>query len=113
MRVPARSNKARRPVSVTASIPAPINGWNAKDALADMEPLDAVQLDNFFPTPSTVELRNGYDRHVTGLPGEVETLMEYASPSGSRKLIAACENAFYDVTASGAVGAAMESGHTS
>ena len=78
-----------------------------------MNPLDAVILDNFFPTPSTVQLRAGFDDHVTGLPGEVETLMEYASPSGTRKLIAASENAFYDVTASGAVGAAMDSSHTS
>lgn len=113
MRKPARANPGKRPVSVTASVPAPVKGWNARDALADMDPLEAVTLDNFFPTPSTVELRGGYSSHATGLPGEVETLMEYADPAGSRKLIAASENAFYNVTASGAVGAAMESGHTS
>lgn len=90
-----------------------MKGWNARDALASMDGLHAVTLDNFFPTPSTVKLRGGYSSHVTGLPGEVETLMEYANPAGSRKLIAASENAFYDVTAAGAVGAAMESGHTS
>lgn len=113
MRKPYRAKGTGRPVSVTKSIPAPIQGWNARDALADMHPLDAVTLDNFFPTPSTVELRNGYDDHVTGLPGEVETLMEYASPSATRKLLAASKNAFYDVSAAGVVGAAMESGHTS
>lgn len=113
MRLPARANTAKRPVSVTRSVSAPVQGWNARDALADMEPLDAITLDNFFPTPSTVALRGGYADHVTGLPGEVETLMEYASPSVARKLIAASENAFYDVTTAGAVGAAMESGHTS
>jgi hypothetical protein len=46
--------------AVTASLPAPIGGWNARDSLAEMSPLDAVQLVNFFPTPTDVTLRSGY-----------------------------------------------------
>jgi len=34
--------------AVTASLPAPIGGWNARDSLAEMNPLDAVQMVNFF-----------------------------------------------------------------
>jgi len=46
--------------ATTASLAAPIGGWNARDSLAEMKPLDAVQLVNFFPTPTDVTLRKGY-----------------------------------------------------
>lgn len=46
----------------TASMASPIGGWNARDSLAEMNPLDAVQLNNFFPTPTDVTLRRGYSR---------------------------------------------------
>ena len=44
----------------TASVPAPIGGWNARDSLANMQPMDAVQLVNWFPTPTDVTMRKGY-----------------------------------------------------
>lgn len=44
----------------TASVPAPIGGWNGRDSLAQMSPTDAVQLINWFPTPTDVTLRKGY-----------------------------------------------------
>ena len=47
----------------TASMASPIGGWNARDSLAEMNPLDAVQLNNFFPTPTDVTLRRGYSRY--------------------------------------------------
>ena len=46
--------------ATTASIPAPIGGWNGRDSLAEMPPTDAVQMVNFYPTPSDVTLRKGY-----------------------------------------------------
>ena len=46
----------------TASITAPIGGWNARDSLAAMPPTDAVTLTNLYPTPTDVTLRNGYTR---------------------------------------------------
>jgi hypothetical protein len=46
----------------TASLASPIGGWNARDSLAEMNPLDAVQMVNFFPTPTDVTLRQGYTR---------------------------------------------------
>ncbi len=49
--------------AVTASLPAPIGGWNARDSLAEMNPLDAVQLTNFYPTPTDVTMRRGYTRN--------------------------------------------------
>ena len=44
----------------TASVASPIGGWNGRDSLANMSPLDAVQLINWYPTPTDVTLRKGY-----------------------------------------------------
>jgi hypothetical protein len=44
----------------TASVPAPIGGWNARDSLAQMAPTDAVQMVNWYPTPTDVTMRKGY-----------------------------------------------------
>ena len=52
---PAKQNTAK-----TASVPAPIGGWNARDSLANMSPTDAVQLVNWYPTPTDVTMRKGY-----------------------------------------------------
>jgi len=48
--------------AVTASVSSPIGGWNARDSIAEMPPLDAVVLDNFYPTPTDVQLRLGYTK---------------------------------------------------
>ena len=45
----------------TASIPSPIGGWNGRDSLANMAATDAVQLVNWYPTPTDVTMRKGYD----------------------------------------------------
>jgi hypothetical protein len=52
--------QAKQNTAQTASIPAPIGGWNARDSLANMSPTDAVQLVNWFPTPTDVTMRRGY-----------------------------------------------------
>ena len=64
--------------AVTASVPAPIGGWNARDSLGAMSPTDAVQMVNWYPTPSDILLRKGYTKHGTSLTGTVESLMNYA-----------------------------------
>ena len=51
---------AKKFTANTTSVPAPIGGWNARDSLANMQPLDAVQLVNWFPTPTDVTMRKGY-----------------------------------------------------
>jgi len=92
---------AQQRKAVTASIPAPIGGWNARDSLANMDPMDAVQMVNWYPTPSDIELRKGYSRHATGITGTVESLMNYAGPT-SQKLLAAAGSQIYDATTAGA-----------
>ena len=52
--------QAKQNTATTASIPSPIGGWNARDSLANMAATDAVQLVNWYPTPTDVTLRKGY-----------------------------------------------------
>lgn len=92
---------AKQRSAVTASVPAPIGGWNARDTIAEMNPLDAVVLNNFYPTPSKVQLRKGYTQYATGITGQVDTLMQYSGGSVS-ELFAAAGSVIYDVSSAGA-----------
>ena len=83
----------------TASLPSPIGGWNARDSLANMAPTDAVQLTNWFPTPTDVTLRKGYTKSSTGITGTVETLMNYAGVT-FQKLFAVANGVIYDASTS-------------
>jgi hypothetical protein len=110
----AKMQSAKRPApprAETLTLPAPIGGLNARDALASMPNTDAIKLDNWFPKPTSVDLRGGYIKYSTGYPAAVESLMTYNGPTVS-KLFAASGTAFYDATAQGAVGAAVVSGLT-
>jgi hypothetical protein len=102
---------SRRPTSVSTSVPAPIEGWDAISSLADMKASRAIVLENFFPEPGQVRLRKGYSQHATGMTGVVESLMAWNGGSSS-KMFAAANNSIYEVTSSGAVGAAAVSGLT-
>ena len=88
---------AKRFSALTASLPSPIGGWNARDSLAEMQPLDAVQMVNFFPTPTDVTMRKGYTRSSTGIAGAVNALMSYSSPSGTT-LFASTDSIIYDAS---------------
>tara|TARA_R100000808_G_scaffold24123_1_gene54796 strand:+ start:85 stop:1596 length:1512 start_codon:yes stop_codon:yes gene_type:complete len=88
------------------SIPAPIGGWNARDAVDMMGPSDAVVLDNYFPDENEVRLRQGSSDHATGLTDDVETLMSYKSGSASKMFAATDGGNIFEVTSSGAVGSA-------
>jgi hypothetical protein len=102
---------AQRNAARVDSLPPPVGGWNARDSLANMEATDAVQLNNLFPTISNVVLRGGYTEHATGMSGAIETLMVYAG--GSAEEMFAIDGTgldIYNVTASGAVGAAEVTG---
>lgn len=94
---------------LTESVPAPIGGINARDALAAMPPTDAITASNWFGTPSYVAIRNGEIVWASGLPGVVETVMAYNGLT-SRKLYGVSGNSIYDTTAQGAVGAALVTG---
>lgn len=103
---PLRSNNARTTVAKVRYVPAPSNGWNATDDLSNMDERDAIVLENMIPEEGGVRTRPGYIEHATGLDGAVQTVMSYAPPSGSEALFAATSGSLYNVTATGAVGAA-------
>jgi hypothetical protein len=88
--------------SVAASQPAPVGGWNTRDPLDGMPESDAVTMDNMFPEPSKVSLRNGFTSHATGMTGDVQTLAEFVEAGQSSCLIAAADNKIWDATSSGA-----------
>lgn len=98
-------------VSRTKSIQAPTGGLNARDAIAAMKESEAITMDNWFPTPTSVDVRRGYKSHATGMPAWVETLMPY-STGASQALFAVSDGKIYDVTAAGAVGSPAVSGLT-
>lgn len=109
MRTAARTKGRRTAVSSSVSLPAPVGGWNARDSLAGMAKEDAVSLVNWFPATTECVLRYGYSEHATGLPAQVETVMEYAGGS-SNEMWAVSDGEVYDVTTAGAVGAAAVTG---
>ena len=97
-------------VSRTASIQAPTGGLNAKDPIAKMKEKEAVVLENWFPTPSSVDIREGYESHVTGMSA-VQTLAPY-NDGVQRELFAVAGNSIYNVTTAGAVGSPVVTGLT-
>jgi hypothetical protein len=99
------------PVSGKYTLPAPVGGWDAVSALADMPEDRAVVLENFFPEPGLIRMRKGFSSNVTGMSGAVESLLVWTGPT-SAKMFAANGTSIYDASSSGAVGAASLSGLT-
>jgi hypothetical protein len=88
--------------ATTASVSSSTGGWNARDSIANMSPLDAVVLNNFFPTPTDVQLRLGYTKSSTGITGQVNTLMNWAGQS-TQTLFAVAGSTLYDASGTTAV----------
>ncbi len=107
MRTPARvkGQSLRDRVSLSRSVPPPVGGWNARDALANMAQEDAVELVNWIPKTSYLETRGGSADHATGMTGTGKTLAVYNKLNGSNEMFASTESFIYDVTTSGTVGA--------
>lgn len=105
-------NPRRQQQALTRSVPACVGGWNDRDSLAAMDEKDAVILENFFPLPSKVVIRKGAQEWTTGLSAQVESLMGYKPSTGTAALFGSAGTSFFNVTASGAVGAAVVTGLT-
>ena len=93
------------------SLPAPIGGLNGKDALANMPETDAVIIDNWFPLPSAIQVRNGSATWAT-FTGNCHSIMPYNGVS--RKLYCAVQNgstySIFDATTGGALSTAVVGG---
>lgn len=100
---PIRANPARQETSKGKNIPAPIGGWDAISALADMPEDRAIVLENWFPSTYDVRVRRGHQIQCAGMgTGVVDTLMVYNGLTvATSKMFAATDNKFYDVSASG------------
>ncbi len=107
---PIKDNRNRIQTARTKWIEAPTKGWNAKSDLSDMEEMEAVVLDNVVVTERGVRLRPGFSAFTTGLGGPILALMEHSAIDGTSKLFGATATAIYNVSSSGAVGAANLSG---
>lgn len=91
------------------SVPPPIGGLNTLDSIADMQATDALILDNYFPGPGGVPLRNGFEIWASGIAGNVETLAVYDN-GVTQKMFAVSGGSLYDVTSQAAVGAPILTG---
>lgn len=96
------------------SRPPPIGGLNARDAIAAMPELDAVNLLNWIPDTYGIRSRKGFSEWAINFPGDaaVEGIMSYIAanttiPGGSYLtaptampgfLFAATKTAIYDIT---------------
>lgn len=99
--------------SKTASITAPIGGWNVRDALAVMKPTEAAYMENWWPTTVDVMVRKGFTNWATGLPGTTDTIMSYNGVTGTKKLFAVTSTgSLYDVSSAGAVSSPLVTGLT-
>lgn len=106
------TRRGRAPQTTATTLPAPVGGLNDRDAIASMPPTDAVIMENWWPEPGRVSVRPGSITHASGLPGRVESLIEYCPPDGSIKLFAACQGGIYDATVLGDVGDPVVSGQS-
>ena len=98
--------------SSSMALPPPVGGWDTRESLADM-PIDrAPIMTNWFPGTDKVTMRRGNSAHATGMTNNVETLIEYIPLTGSGQLYAANDGKIYNVSAAGAVGSAVSSGHS-
>lgn len=109
MRKPLSGKKSStQSTDLERSVGAPVGGLNSRDPLAGMKPTDALVLDNFICTTTTVKARSGQQNFVTGFGAteKVWSLLPYrAAPSD--KMFAATDSGIYDVTTSGVVGAVV------
>lgn len=89
------------------SVPAPTMGINDFDNLANMDPIYALDMVNWFPSNRSLRVRNGYREWTTGLPSDGKTLLTYNRFNGSGALFAATDNGIFEVTSQGPAGVAQ------
>lgn len=103
----------RNRVAQPTSIASPVYGLNARDPIAAMDPRYAILLENWFPEANSVRIRKGSATFATGMGAVTQTIMSYTPRTGGTQLYAANNGSIYNVSASGAVGAAVVSGLSS
>jgi hypothetical protein len=101
MRQPVKGNPQRQQTALSTSLPAPVGGWDQKNALAAMPPQNAVVMDNWLPRPGYCEIRAGSAVQVNGFTSPVHSLLIWRGPS-TDQLFAGSGDAIFNVTTQGA-----------
>lgn len=94
------------------TLPPPIGGWNAKDALDLMPESDAIRLVNIIPEVGNAQLRPGFRVQSTGMGTAVQSLFEYADQSNTRSLIACANGKIWNATTQGVPATQLGTGFT-
>src|SRR5689334_11450943 len=81
----------------SVEVPSPVGGWNARDALSAMEPIDAVELINWVPGNGVVTGRGGSLTKIAADGNDAPTLISYEGDAAS-KLLLASNGHIYDVS---------------
>jgi hypothetical protein len=93
----AAADRQRQQVARTVSVPAPVGGWDAQSAVADMPIQNAVILDNIIPRPGYVELRRGSFLQASAIAqGTIKQLIVWRGATD--KLLACAGTSIYDVS---------------
>lgn len=95
------------------SLVAPTGGWNARDNIAKMPATDALVMDNFWPSTTSVDIRQGSVTRATLSAGSIQSLLGLSLADGAFKRFAATSGGIYDITAGGTGIAAVSSACTS
>ena len=95
--------RPKRQSAQTVTVTAPVGGWNAVTSLANMNPNEAVIMDNWFCLPTELQLRGGYTEYFTGVHGNIQSFINYNAMNGNTEFFAAADNngdcAIYPVVA--------------
>lgn len=98
--------------SRSSNLPAPIGGLNARDSVANMDRLDAVLMDNFFPKTTSVDVRNGLTAWNT-FTGVCQSILVYTGATATHVFPCVRNGATYSIyngTSSGALSVAVVGG---
>jgi len=107
MRSPRLKKGNQTRVSRSKTYVAPVGGWNTRDPDFLLPETDSPTMVNWYPRPSYLEKRGGTVAHATGMTGTVQTLATYSYLTGTEVMFGCTASGIYDVTSSGAVGAAV------
>lgn len=104
MRQPARARRLGVVKSQSLSLPAPIGGLNARDSLANMSSSDALQMDNWFPQTTDVQVRRGYTNFAT-FTGVCQSILVYNGSTSTAVFVAVntTNDAIINATSGGAI----------
>lgn len=104
---PVRPRRRHQPEwgAQVAFLPFPTQGWDTETPVAELPTTRARQFDNWLPKGTSGEMRKGFADWATGFSDPVETLLGY-NAGATAALFAAAGGSIYNVTTTGAIGAA-------